>query len=286
VRIKDVSTRHVNVHAGRRDTWKPPACGDCERLRVWVYGGSTTFGLGQRDEHTIPSVLARAAWEDGVVLDVENRGVGGDTHWEAAQRFAWDVTRDLAPDMVVFYDGTNEIMATRFSVDPATAPSVIPAELWQEYLEQVGEDVDTPPGAVATGDDPPPSTAEEVGHVVAQRYERSRTLSRAIAERSGAQPVWVWQPAAERHVPSGEDVAVEGRDWALRRLDAAQELLGDDVVDLSTVFDDFDAVLFYDQIHTNEVGAELVGRELYSRVRPQIRALAGGQGRTQAGGPS
>ena len=95
VRVKQARTTHINVVDGKRVTWTPPPC-SCRRVRVWVYGGSTTWGVGQRDGHTIPSELARAAWADGVALEVENRGVGGDAHWEEAQRFAWDLAERTA----------------------------------------------------------------------------------------------------------------------------------------------------------------------------------------------
>lgn len=274
LRVRDVKTRHVNVRSGRRATWAPPPCGECVRLRVWIYGGSTTFGLGQRDEHTIASALARAAWEDGIALDVENRGVGGDTHWEEAQRFAWDVTGEVAPDLVVFYDGTNEIMATRFSADADVAPSVIPAQLWTEYLERVPVDAVPPPGSGPTKEPVAGGSADEMGRLVARRYEHARWLSRTTAEGVGTPAVWAWQPVAERRDPATGEAEIEGREWALERLAAARAALGSDVIDLSEVYDDVDQRLFYDGIHTNELGADIAGRELYSRIRVEIRELA------------
>ena len=111
IRLVDVEGRYVNISGGKRATWKSPGTPD-DALTVWVYGGSTTFGLDQRDDHTIPSELARRAAEDGVYLNVVNRGVLGDMHWQEANRFAWDLTVEAAPDLVVFNDGVNEIWGT------------------------------------------------------------------------------------------------------------------------------------------------------------------------------
>ena len=73
-----------------------------------MYGGSTTYGLNQRDDHTIASELARVAHEHGVTIDIDNRGALGHLHWMEAERFAWDLTIEAPPDMVIFYDGVNE----------------------------------------------------------------------------------------------------------------------------------------------------------------------------------
>lgn len=244
-------------------------------MRVWVYGGSTTFGLGQRDEHTIPSELARAAFADGVTLDVENRGVGGDTHWEEAQRFAWDVTVAELPDMVVFYDGTNEFMASRFDQHAEVAPSVIPAEFYEEYRERVpADDGSPPPGASLPSSSSAPATAADAGRVVAERYERSRWLSRTTAESAGIMAMWIWQPTADqRPLVEGESVG-PGRDWARARSRAARSALSPDVIDLSTSLEGVTTPLFYDGIHTNELGARLVAEEIYVHLRPRLRELA------------
>ena len=59
-----------------------------------MFGGSTTYGLNQRDGHTIASELARAAAADGIELDVHNKGNNGQLHWMEAERFAWDAVSD------------------------------------------------------------------------------------------------------------------------------------------------------------------------------------------------
>lgn len=277
VRVKEAVTPLVNVNNGRRETWHAPPCSSCPRLSVWVYGGSTTFGLGQRDLHTIPSEIARAGWADGVVLDVQNRGNGGDTHWEEAQRFAWDVTVDEPPDLVVFYDGTNEFMATRFDPNPDDAPSVIPAEFWDEYLDRVDlEDNVLPEGATRPIAHPPAApTSEAAGAEVAKRYERSRSLSRLTAERLDVEIAYFWQPTSDLRSEVAGEPAVPGRSWAQARSQAARSSLSSDVIDISGVFDGVEEPLYYDTIHTNEDGALLAGRAMYGELQDKIDSLTG-----------
>ena len=280
VRVKDAHTRWVNVVDGRRATWAPPAC-TCRRLRVWMYGGSTMFGMGQRDAHTIASELARAAWADGIALDVENRGVLGDTHWEEAQRFAWDLAGEPAPDLVIFYDGTNEVLATRFTTDFDRAPSVIPAEFWQEYVERVPYRTDRPADVAAPRTKVLPTmTATELGRAIGERYERSRVLSSTLAERAGVAAVFVWQPTSDlRPIVPGE-LHDPGLAFARRRTAGARAALGADVIDIADVFAKVREPLYYDTIHTNEAGARLVATAMYNRLRPRIDELV------RKGGPT
>src|SRR5262249_15005402 len=107
-RLLDVTTRTVNVADRRRTTWTAPTC-TCRRVRVWLYGGSGAFGIGQRDDHTIASELAKVAAAHGVTVDIENRAVPAAPHWRANELFLWDVTHERPPDLVVFYDGAEEV---------------------------------------------------------------------------------------------------------------------------------------------------------------------------------
>jgi hypothetical protein len=56
--------RFINVdERGLRRTWNPAA--SPEDRAVWVFGGSTVWGTGVRDDHTIPSELSRLLAEAG-----------------------------------------------------------------------------------------------------------------------------------------------------------------------------------------------------------------------------
>ncbi len=301
LRVRDVRTRHVNVVDGRRVTWAPPACEGCRRLRVWVYGGSTTFGLGQRDEHTIPSELARVAWEQGVVLDVDNRGVPGDAHWEEAQRFAWDLANEAPPDLVVFYDGVNEIRSLEFVTDgPARPVSFVKENFWRQYLGLTGESGaalaeslvgrrpgGTPPGgSIVPVPAAPELDATGWGELAVARFERSRATSSVLADGYGVPVVYLWQPALEhRPAPVEGEPALPGRVFAVDRARAARAALSGEVVDLSRALDSVDRPVFYDSNHTNELGARVVAEQMYRAVAPRLTQLAGAPAAADTGGP-
>jgi hypothetical protein len=279
-RLRDVTTRHVNVIDRERRSWVAPPC-SCRRLSVWLYGGSAAFGLGQRDEHTIASHLARIAHAEGITVDVHNRGMPGDLHWNAAQRFAWDLVEDPPPDLVLFYDGANELWGAhslnqeelgdiRRPIDPLVE------DIWRE-LDRVPDQVPPgPAGAELQGDLParPLSTAE-TGRLAADRYDRSRKLSSDTATANGLPIRWYWQPSrVSRPLVAAEPHGDDSTEAYLREFyGSAAAALPDDVVDLSDVFSQTTEPLFSDEVHHNEEGARLVALALYRNLAGDLRRL-------------
>jgi lysophospholipase L1-like esterase len=278
-RVADVRTRTVNVVDGVRRTWRPPQC-SCRRRTVWMYGGSTTFGLGQRDDHTIASELARIAWRDGIALDVVNRGVPGDLHWQEATRFAWDLQSGPTPDLVLFYDGVNEIWATgellsagRGDIDRPAEPLI--DQVWKGVLDNTDSNPPpAPPGAgVPTSSSLPVPGPAEIGRTAVERYGRSLGMSRDLVEANGLVAHWFWQPSRLSRPPvEGEPTNGDGEARARATTEAAEAAIPAGVHDLTDVFDAFPGPLFSDDVHHNEVGARLVAEAIYQRIRADLDA--------------
>src|SRR5262249_41866374 len=81
-RSADWSGKYINVHDALRGTYRASPPSDARALHVGVFGGSTVWGVGARDDHTIPSELARVAELRGVALDVVNYG---EINWTSRQ---------------------------------------------------------------------------------------------------------------------------------------------------------------------------------------------------------
>lgn len=287
-RIRDVRTRTVNVTDGVRRSWRPPEC-TCRRLKVWMYGGSTTFGLGQRDGHTIASELARAAWAEGIAVDIDNRGVPGDVHWEEAQRYAWDVATYGPPDMVFFYDGFNEQWATQILANRELGDAYAPVDpVTEDFWQNEGgfggplSDLsapDAPPGAHLLSLRPVKIEGPvEAAELTMRRYDRSRKISRDISVANGVPTSWFWQPTRlSRPAIEGEPAPSDpdGEAWARRREAETEQLIPADVHDLTSALDGTDAPIFSDDAHHNEVGARLIAAAIWSDLAAELRLLGG-----------
>jgi len=102
---------YLNVDEnGHRVTVKPVLSDSAKK--VFVFGGSTVWGTGVMDIHTIPSILQE---ELGPDFDVYNYGEMG---WVAAQEFNMLLSllsKGEIPDIVIFYDGGNDSFASVYS---------------------------------------------------------------------------------------------------------------------------------------------------------------------------
>lgn len=107
-RLGDSAGQYTNISDGERLSYRPSGSG--RRLSVWFFGGSALFGDGQRDAHTIPSEFARDAESAGILLDVHNYGRPATTMWEELELFQQLVGSGKKPDLVVFYDGFNDLV--------------------------------------------------------------------------------------------------------------------------------------------------------------------------------
>ena len=277
LRINDVETQTVTVRDGVRRSWKPPAQAGRPPLKIWLYGGSTVFGLGQRDEHTIASELARIAWEDGVALDIDNRGVPGWLHWQDANRFAWDTATYGPPDAVIFYDGFNEIFGTEGLDDVGDGYAPVDpysAVYWKTLTDDAR--APAPPDGARMLETPSldPDAGDDQAGLIMGRYERSRVVSSDTAKANEVATDWFWQPSRwSRPKVSGEPDSGSFDDW--HRLDRElRDRLSPEVHDVAGALDGTKQPYFYDDAHHNEVAARLIAAAMWRDLEPRYTELS------------
>lgn len=103
---------HVNVDsAGFRRTIQPAAVVGSPR-KVFFFGGSTMWGSWQRDSFTIPSLIASDLAAHGITdVEVRNFGEAGYVFTQEVIRLMLELRRGERPEVVVFYDGINDVTA-------------------------------------------------------------------------------------------------------------------------------------------------------------------------------
>lgn len=274
-RLRDFRGDLVNIVDGRRVSYEA----EDPELTVWFFGGSTMFGIGQRDDHTIPSVIARLAEADGVRVRAENFGASGDVNWVETLRFAQALEDEDPPDLVVFYDGTNEDGVGYTKVeDGVLDPEVID----RSPLGQAERDLHrrSYEGAPPPGDES--AQMELRTSLSATQYGRGVRVGRRLAGAYDTAVMHFWQPVASTalnhdtdhglydrmgHSPDG----IQAHEAHYRRI---RDLSGVDPIDLSDALDGLDRPVFFDFNHTNELGARIVAQAMYEHLAPQLRELA------------
>jgi hypothetical protein len=123
--------KYVNIEGWSRASYESSDLAD-DALVVWMFGGSTTWGEGQRDEYTIASYLARIAEDAGKPVRVVNYGQRGWTHFQEMILFEQLLASEPAPAVAIFYDGANEINAQTLG-----AKGVPTHTLADQYAEKI-----------------------------------------------------------------------------------------------------------------------------------------------------
>jgi lysophospholipase L1-like esterase len=278
-RLRDFDGEHLNVVDGRRISYAP----DDPELTVWFFGGSTMYGIGQRDEHTIPSVVAKLAEADGMGIEAINFGVSGDVNWTEMIRFTQALGDLPPPDLVVFYDGANEMgVATRRleegSIDPTTLERYGVSDV-ERGMHSDSMDADVPEPGTAERD-------ELQVELAASQYRRGVEANRRLGEVYDVPVMHFWQPQPFAKVPTDAD------DELWRRLQFSKDQLANtrqlytetrersdvDPIDISDALDGTSAEIYFDSSHTNELGARLVAEAMYEHVRPQLEAVSASRG--------
>lgn len=136
--------KYINTDDTEMGTWRrtvqamSDACKKTTARKVWVFGGSTVYGIGTPDWATIPSYLAHELnAESSACWEVTNLGVEGYVTNQEAILLMQQLKAGRRPDVAIFYDGVNESLVGGFS------PGV-PTEHWNfESIRAKFEDPET-----------------------------------------------------------------------------------------------------------------------------------------------
>lgn len=295
--IRPRAGTYVNVDAeGRRRTWASASASASVAGRpvVWLFGGSTMFGMGSRDDFTIASVVAKALEAEGGA-HVVNHGQPGWVMSQSAIALAEALKQGRRPDVVVFYDGANDVFAA-VTQDKVGLPQnsekrtrefnlVNPkrrAELLREAVlgllphttalipQLTGAD-----GLTPLADEELARRSEEMAEYMGATARQVRALGAAY----GFKTVFVLQPMIfdkPNKTPFEQRAAVQVHmakpyDVAYERLRADAGFAGQgDFLDLSRMFADVSDAMFVDFWHLGEPGDARVGQAIAQAVRPLL----------------
>jgi lysophospholipase L1-like esterase len=113
--------KYINVNAqGVRKTWNPSPVTGGHVAKIYVFGGSTVWGTGSRDDFTIPSQLSKLLFSHKINCEVYNYGTSAYTFNQEIIRLLLLLRDGHRPTLVIFYDGVNDVYASYQSGVPGT----------------------------------------------------------------------------------------------------------------------------------------------------------------------
>ncbi len=296
---------YVNIEGWSRTSYAPADLPKDAPV-VWMFGGSTTWGEGQRDGYTIASYLGRIAEDAGSPIRVVNYGQRGWTHFQEMILFEQLLAAEPAPDVAIFYDGANEINAQTLG-----AKGVPTHTLADQYAEKISGGIseefapDEPPPA-------PPSKAklawqayldhsaiQQLVRVLKGQFDTPVGASEAAVQGSAAvhQDGGKEEDLGESYVKTEQDaqravdVYERGRflttqlaeEYGVKPIffwqpvmagqaeEWANDNISDPTVNISDALDGREDV-YIDGGHTNEEGARIVAERIWTDIAPAIKA--------------
>lgn len=291
-----VHGRHINSVDGVRASYEPVGVDSEDAVEVWFLGGSTLWGEGQRDAHTIPSEVARLAEREGRVVRAVNLGARGYTAFQEFLVFERELARRPPPDLAVFYHGANEaysLLEAPGNLGPQ--PSIYQLEVYRDAfrralplpgqqllpepsvlenyrdtgivnraLRRVRDAFERPAGAQDGPYQPTVEAIRRANDEAARIYRRSVRLIRHEAAVHDVPVALFWQPGFQAPASdTGPDRYAElGRRVAT---------FGGGI-DISDALRDPPRPVLIDGLHTNELGARLVAEAMWPHLAPMMRA--------------
>jgi lysophospholipase L1-like esterase len=292
--------RAITIGAdGLRHTPPPPAAPAGARpLQVFAFGGSAMWGEGADDAHTIPAQLQAVLGErGGQAVQVTNFGQRAWVSTQGLVQLTLELQRGHVPDLVVFYDGYNDVFAAH-----ATGKVGVPENFgdWQgqqsagaSVLRQVLKASDTgrlvrrlvqpvAPAPVAQ------VSTEPLARSVVQSYVQVQRIVLALGREYGFEARFYWQPqliTGRKPMTEVERAMAEQHPWLptpVRELTRAshvalaEALRGNPAIaDLSDVFDSVSEPIYLDPCHVSGLGNRKVAeamaeRGLLAALRTQV----------------
>jgi lysophospholipase L1-like esterase len=295
------SGKHINIDTnGIRSTvpWGLRHAENGSPARVMLFGGSTMWGTGSRDSGTIPSALARLIGSDAGVRPaaVVNMGESGYVSTQSILALELELRRGNVPDIVILYDGVNDIYSAFQNGEPGLPQNEGNREaefnllkdggrmrrlgihdffgrtVTASILQRVRSAISSPPPAPA----PRAGLAEDIVRLYRGNLEIIEALSRQFGFRYEAywQPVVFTRAEPSRYEQRQSDLQQQVRPLFL---EVYSRVAQDSTLrhnphfhNISGVFDATGIPLYLDFCHISETGNAIIARRMYTDIRRSL----------------
>lgn len=298
---KFINTDETEMGAWRRTAQTMNAgCPKANIRKVWVFGGSTVYGIGAPDWATLPSYLSRELnTEPDACIEVTNLGAEGYVTNQEAILLMEQLKAGRRPDIAVFYDGVNESLVGGFSPGIPTAhwdfemikakfegsPASRLAFLNLSYSFQL---IRLWTGSHQPGDRATISDEELAARAQAaiENYEENLRIIQILAKAYDFKAYFFWQPTLqyetkplspfEKQLEEARSQELEGR--VHRGVKAVYEraenraAISGKFVFLGHAFDKVEETMYVDTFHLDSRGNEMIAHAIAETLRPNFAA--------------
>lgn len=294
-RRREFHGTYVNVDSeGIRKTWEPPGEGTDHTTNIYCFGGSTVWGVGARDDFTIPSLLSNELYKHGFRdFRVYNYGESGWVFSQGVVQLLLLLKKGRKVDVALFYDGVNDVQAAwrsgrsgttmvgqilRARLDQGFLPDLLRnLKTYQVFVRMV--DVVAARSAAREPDEVRERAAEQLAEDIVADYAGSLNLLDRLSREYHFKYVCLWQPSAfsETRLLPGEETDPLTRDPSLGMLFRAvnnlvkqREHSMPNFHDVSTTLNQRTVPTYIDYCHISEEGNDAMARRLCELLEPLL----------------
>ncbi len=113
--LSPLTTENIHISQNHiRTTSHNPLNYNGNTTNIYMFGGSTLFGVYANDSHTIPSLLASILNNESDSYMVSNYGQIGYNSGQELHYLISELQKGNIPDIVLFYDGANDVVSKMY----------------------------------------------------------------------------------------------------------------------------------------------------------------------------
>ena len=286
-----------------RKTWNPEKTKGQKLATVYFFGGSAAWGLGNRDDYTIPSYLSRMLNKDEARFKVFNYSVPGYTFMQGVLHLILLLKEGHAPQYVIFYDGFNEIYAAHQHGIAGTMHNQFMTRdrlklryrdaVWNGIKEAVRKysmiykaihglyaSVKKEPKYQEIAEKYSDTQLRALSRDIVADYKNSIKLLDQLSKAYGFKYLCFWQPSmlTERHLTKQEaNIDIRAEDQAFKKLcvDTDAYLRQENIPHfylLTDVFAKRTASVYVDTAHISEKGNAIIANKIYGYMQKEFFA--------------
>lgn len=248
-------------------------------IKIFMFGGSTMWGTGVRDQTTIPSALTQILCAKNIAAEVKNFGESGYTSTQEMIRLQLELRRGERPDLVIFYDGVNDVFSS-YQNGEAGLPQNVSNRRYEFNLKDrlnirgafsnfltIAEGMRGRDGVHGYPVDPQ----------TAKIYLENLRIVQALAKEYGFHPLFYWQPAifTKKNLSQEEKEKIT-KDETLGRqyLEVTQWIASaPNIKNLSDIFDDSPQTIFTDWAHVSEDANRIIAQKMAGDMESAAKNL-------------
>lgn len=298
----DKQSALINVSQGFRRTWEPPVSASKRDYLIFMFGGSTTYSIEVPDELTIASLLAKKLNVGNLVARryvVRNYGASAFSIDNEVHRLVRLLAAGERPDLVLFYDGLNEVqvkvgLGRTHYFEPSFNALLFEGLRIRDHLTEilrltasklrlVGMLSGQTSEEIMRGVSP---YIEERGRLhenavnMLENYANYSTLVRNLGKSYGFRTLFFWQPsmfstkkaltAEEREVLKRAEILIPGdrlaHEVTAEALRGARFFERNEIIDIRNALDEIERTTFVDTNHITSLGNVVVADAIVARI--------------------